>query len=355
MSVSHTSLYMQVALIVVLLAAVPCLSVESSSTPTDICLAGNPSALPDTSVHFCNQEPNLEGSFFRSEVGSAYGREIETANDFDSNWDARVVAVRWWGGYPLAEPDGNGVTGFNLKFRKNNNGLPGAWIAQRTLHHNCGETLVDPGPPGVYEYFAIIPSVHVGMGSRWISIQAADNPTGPEWGWLDSTTRDSPYGSAFRCAYLGLPEWVQVENITGKAFDPAFTLYRWTGEIEEACCLPDVTCVFVLPAECVQLEGVPQGFGTVCDQVVCPPPPTGACCHGDEECIEATEEKCLEARFVIRIHAPAGGLRSRQPPGAESEPPTASGYPRPFLFLYVRASSRKIPRSRSRWELVPSK
>ena len=43
---------------------------------------------------------------------------------------------------------------------------------------------------------------------------------------------------------------------------------------EEACCLPDGTCVMADPACCeYELQGLPQGAGTDCDPNPCPPPP----------------------------------------------------------------------------------
>lgn len=43
-------------------------------------------------------------------------------------------------------------------------------------------------------------------------------------------------------------------------------------EKPQACCLPDGTCIDVLPSECLAMGGAPQGEGTTCATTTCPSP-----------------------------------------------------------------------------------
>lgn len=58
-------------------------------------------------------------------------------------------------------------------------------------------------------------------------------------------------------------------------------------EVPEACCLPDGTCVDLLPADCLQQGGTPQGAGTACNGVV------EACCLPDDSCV-MVERLCCD-------------------------------------------------------------
>lgn len=57
------------------------------------------------------------------------------------------------------------------------------------------------------------------------------------------------------------------------------------------CCFPDGHCEFLTTDICVELGGVPQGVGTVCEPNPCPQPPM-ACCFGDGHCEFITAERC---------------------------------------------------------------
>jgi hypothetical protein len=62
----------------------------------------------------------------------------------------------------------------------------------------------------------------------------------------------------------------------------------------EACCLPDGTCVELVPEECAFLGGVPHGAGTDCAAVDCPAPPEPqACCLSNGDCFEGPPDECL--------------------------------------------------------------
>lgn len=65
---------------------------------------------------------------------------------------------------------------------------------------------------------------------------------------------------------------------------------------EQACCLEDGSCQMLTAERCVALGGTPQGIGTLCESVECPQPPgTGACCIGDQgDCRILTEVECLD-------------------------------------------------------------
>jgi hypothetical protein len=60
----------------------------------------------------------------------------------------------------------------------------------------------------------------------------------------------------------------------------------------EACCFPDGHCQDLLPQDCIAQGGIPQGQGTACAGIQCPPPPPqGACCV-DGVCIITTRTGC---------------------------------------------------------------
>jgi hypothetical protein len=59
-------------------------------------------------------------------------------------------------------------------------------------------------------------------------------------------------------------------------------------ETEEACCLPDDTCIVTDPTCCELLDGTPQGPGTLCTEVQ-------ACCLPDGTCVEM-DPLCCEDR-----------------------------------------------------------
>ncbi|MFH1700627.1 MAG: hypothetical protein ABIE07_08580 [Candidatus Zixiibacteriota bacterium] len=55
----------------------------------------------------------------------------------------------------------------------------------------------------------------------------------------------------------------------------------------EACCLPDGSCIRVLPAECESRGGTPKGFETICSE-------PEACCFPDGSCFDFNPFCCLE-------------------------------------------------------------
>jgi len=72
---------------------------------------------------------------------------------------------------------------------------------------------------------------------------------------------------------------------------------RWFWEIHgaqenEACCFPNGTCRDILPFDCLQQGGIPQGPGTVCYPGLCPA--QGACCYGTVAllCIVTDQQTC---------------------------------------------------------------
>jgi hypothetical protein len=59
----------------------------------------------------------------------------------------------------------------------------------------------------------------------------------------------------------------------------------------QACCLPDGQCAGALPLSCEFAGGTPQGEGSNCTAVSCPP--AEACCLPDGECLDGTPEFCV--------------------------------------------------------------
>jgi hypothetical protein len=75
------------------------------------------------------------------------------------------------------------------------------------------------------------------------------------------------------------------------------TCFEAPTEPTEACCFgPWDDCADLSPADCSALLGYPQGPGTVCAATICPdlPPPRGACCLPDGECLgDYPQGECL--------------------------------------------------------------
>jgi hypothetical protein len=69
------------------------------------------------------------------------------------------------------------------------------------------------------------------------------------------------------------------------------TFGNWIPPVE-ACCFQDGHCEVLLPDECTNLGGIPQGPGSNCDNPELCPPPTGACCLPDGTCQVLSEEDC---------------------------------------------------------------
>lgn len=88
------------------------------------------------------------------------------------------------------------------------------------------------------------------------------------------------------------PEWIGVEvkgnnvmiegDITSDCRGPMDMAFVITGDpdpiIDEACCMPDGSCIMTDAQSCIDLEGTPQGTGTVCTSVE-------ACCLPDNTCL----------------------------------------------------------------------
>jgi hypothetical protein len=65
-------------------------------------------------------------------------------------------------------------------------------------------------------------------------------------------------------------------------------------ELDQACCLPDGTCIDTPAADCYLAGGIPQGEGTTCATTDCPDPdPTQACCFVDQSCQDLLPDVCL--------------------------------------------------------------
>ena len=72
-----------------------------------------------------------------------------------------------------------------------------------------------------------------------------------------------------------------------------YTPFSCPGE-QGACCLPDQSCLpDLIESECDVVNGVYQGDGTSCNDIVCPEP-MGACCFMPTGCIELLEMQCTD-------------------------------------------------------------
>jgi hypothetical protein len=67
-----------------------------------------------------------------------------------------------------------------------------------------------------------------------------------------------------------------------------------SGPLPGACCFPDGSCEVLFETDCAAGGGSFQGEGTNCETVVCPTPPTGACCIGTD-CVILTRDDCATA------------------------------------------------------------
>jgi hypothetical protein len=76
--------------------------------------------------------------------------------------------------------------------------------------------------------------------------------------------------------------WIEGETCTP---DPC-------GGSNAACCLPDGTCILVIPAACRDMQGEFFGDWVDCDPNPCEYPP-GACCFETGQCVVLAEEDCL--------------------------------------------------------------
>jgi hypothetical protein len=86
----------------------------------------------------------------------------------------------------------------------------------------------------------------------------------------DQVTGSKAYGFATEISDL-CPEWVSID-IRGTNFvieDGSIDHVCVGTEPQQACCLPDGTCVSTTAADCLRRNGIPQGPGTDCSQAPC--------------------------------------------------------------------------------------
>jgi hypothetical protein len=83
----------------------------------------------------------------------------------------------------------------------------------------------------------------------------------------------------------------------------------------QACCIPS-GCFLDLPTSCTAIGGTPQGPGTTCDEVVCPPVGQGACCFLDGSCAIRTPSSCASSGGVYAGNGTACATTNCAAPGA---------------------------------------
>ncbi len=158
------------------------------------------------------------------------------------------------------------------------------------------------GPEACYYFECVIPQSEWflqedGCNIYWTSISAVYPPFIINWpfGWktrprsADSLAPDD----AVRIFEPTMPDpgmmygfGEPLEYPPGTSWDLAFIMTTGPTAQPEACCLPDGTCVDLLPDDCVNQGGTPQGLGTVCSGL------TEACCLADGTCVDVDPLCC---------------------------------------------------------------
>jgi len=74
------------------------------------------------------------------------------------------------------------------------------------------------------------------------------------------------------------------------------------GATPQACCFTNGSCAILLPVDCTASGGTPQGQGTTCGTVSCPPPePRGACCAPSGSCANSVRApECVASGGVYQ-------------------------------------------------------
>jgi len=163
------------------------------------------------------------------------------------------------------------------------------------LHGIIGETHpMEPGIPWAGQY---------GTNHQWIGSDGYNDgqwhqagpgpqvPNSPDF-YAPGAAPDSFY------MWLKRGSWMYAKWDFGWPITRAWSVLRLTqitsaSPSAGACCLIDGSCLDdTTPAECADLRGTHQWYGTTCDQVQCPEA-TGACCLPDSSvCAEMTGSEC---------------------------------------------------------------
>jgi hypothetical protein len=82
------------------------------------------------------------------------------------------------------------------------------------------------------------------------------------------------------------------------------------GELQEACCFSDGSCLDLDAGLCIEFQGTSQGLGSTCATTFCQQPPQ-ACCLSDGSCFDVDLGFCLELQGTSQGPSPC--LRERRP------------------------------------------
>jgi V8-like Glu-specific endopeptidase len=263
-----------------------------------------------------NPESPRPDCFWGWDEYSVYGSQQQiVADDWLCDSDMPVADIHWWGSYyrwTAPEPPSVGPEAFHIGIWKDvpsgtTFSHPGdmVWelvVDRRMLRERMVGCDFYPDRPqdACFRYDLQIPRekwFYQGPQCEiyWISIAAiypeSPLPTRNPWGWktrphmfkdaavriFDPTAPTMP--ARFR---EGAP--ILTGDIAPIPWDMAFVL---TTAKTEACCLHDQRCMDVPREVCVEMQGKPQGPGTVCTE-------PAACCLDDGTCIEVDPLCCDE-------------------------------------------------------------
>jgi len=217
--------------------------------------------------------PDLNGLIASSEQILMYGLETEVANDFVLQRNA-IDDVEWWGGYwNNSIPCDPGMTpsGFNLRFYEDAGCVPGTIVADIALTDYTQESV--GCQDGNWPLFKWSGSASVPVQAQalyWFSAQMRDHYFPPQSGRLAAMGIQG-CDTVFKSAYFGYPDWTPAIDVFGVAFDASQAINVWgipppTG----ACCIGDQgDCRMTYEDECGGLGGVYQGDHTICDPNPC--------------------------------------------------------------------------------------
>jgi hypothetical protein len=161
--------------------------------------------------------PDFASDGSSSEVIDEYDLETETADDFLFEADAIIQKVTWWGVYYHYEP-GDLDLGFNLRFYRDNAGLPEAEpFVEYIIEGDANETLADGGD--MFSQFVYWHCICLALpaGRYWFSAQC-EHIFPPQWFRMGADTIQL-CESAFRSTYFSYPDWVPVGVVFGSSFD----------------------------------------------------------------------------------------------------------------------------------------
>jgi hypothetical protein len=103
----------------------------------------------------------------------------------------------------------------------------------------------------------------------------------------------------------------------GSLTNNAYELFVRTDSVGACCFFPSGSCTDAQTSgDCFGAGGTFQGAGSICAEVKCPMPPSGACCLAGDECAVMTGADCLSAAGAYLGDGTGCGVMTCPPPGA---------------------------------------